>query len=265
MIITLLTDFGTKDYFVGAVKGAILSVDENASIVDITHEIPPQDVRAAAFTIANYYKTFPPETVHLAVVDPGVGSPRRAIIVETGDCFFVAPDNGLLSFVFENERDFRVFEAANDEYFRRPISRTFHGRDVFAPIAAHLSKGVAPEKFGSEIKDFICFETNVPRRISEKEIEAEIVHIDNFGNLVTNLTENDLPENFVLKIDEKPIGKRRNFYAEADGDETFSIVGSAGFLEIVAFCRSAQRLLKAEVGQKIRLTGEGKEAAKIKV
>jgi hypothetical protein len=263
-VITLLTDFGTKDYFVGAMKGAILSVNPQARIFDITHEIPPQDVRAAAFTLANYYKNFPPATIHVCVVDPGVGSARRAILLETGDYFFLAPDNGLLSFIFnevENRKNaqqfsprrFRVFELTSEKYFAAEVSRTFHGRDLFAPVAAHLSNGIEPEIFGNEIEDFVRFENPQPRKISENETEAEIIHIDHFGNLVTNLKTEDLPAKFALEINETRIEKHQKFYAEAEKGEIFSIMGSAGFLEIVAFQDSAETLLKAGAHQKILL------------
>ncbi|HEX8736576.1 MAG TPA: SAM-dependent chlorinase/fluorinase [Pyrinomonadaceae bacterium] len=270
-IITLLTDFGTKDYFVGAMKGAILSVNRQANVIDVTHEIPPQDIRSAAFTLANYYKNFPRGSVHVCVVDPGVGSARRAILLETEDCFFIAPDNGLLSFVFdevENEKNpplltrglpprrFRVFELTNGKYFAAEVSRTFHGRDVFAPVAAHLSKGVEPEEFGREIKDFVRFEIAKPRQISPRETEAEIIHVDYFGNLITNLKTEDLPAKFAVEVNETRIEKHQKFYAEAAEGEIFSIFGSAGFLEIVAFRDSAARLLKAATHQKILLQAE---------
>jgi S-adenosyl-L-methionine hydrolase (adenosine-forming) len=270
-VITLLTDFGTKDYFVGAMKGAILSVNPQANIIDITHEIPPQDIRSAAFTLANYYKNFPRGSVHVCVVDPGVGSARRAILLETKDYFFIAPDNGLLSFVFDevervgnaslltrglSPRSFRVFELTNEKYFAAEVSRTFHGRDVFAPVAAHLSKGIEPEEFGAEIDDFIKFETPKPRNLSARETEAEIIHVDYFGNLITNLKTEDLPAKFVLEVNETRVEKHQKFYAEAAKGEIFSILGSSGFLEIVAFQDSAARLLKAATHQKILLQAE---------
>lgn len=276
-IITLLTDFGTKDYFVGAMKGAILSVNPRVSIIDVTHEIAPQDVASAAFTIANYYKNFPYGTIHVAVVDPGVGSARRAILVETESYFFIAPDNGLLSFVFDEldggksaeveskknaplptgglpPHGFRVFELTNEKYFAAAVSRTFHGRDVFAPVAAHLSKGVEPEQFGAEIEDFVRFETPKPRKISAFETEAAIIHIDHFGNLITNLKAEDLPAKFVLEVNETRIRRHQKFYAEAEKGEIFSIFGSAGFLEIVAFQASAEQRLEARAHQKILLS-----------
>jgi S-adenosylmethionine hydrolase len=254
MTIALLTDFGTKDYFVGAMKGAILSVNEIAKIVDITHEIPPQDILSASFTLRACYKNFPKKTIFVAVVDPGVGSNRRAILVETNDYYFVAPDNGLLSFVFDAEKDFRVFELTNEKFFAENVSRTFHGRDVFAPVAAHLSKGAKPSEFGAEVKDFIHFESANPRKISASKIEAEIIHIDRFGNLITNLEEKDLPASFSLEISGKIIYKMQDFFAEAETGEVFMILGSASFLEIVAFRDSAANLLNAKVGQKILMT-----------
>jgi S-adenosyl-L-methionine hydrolase (adenosine-forming) len=254
MIITLLTDFGIQDYFVGAMKGAILSASANAKIIDMTHEIEPQDVRAAAFTLANYYQTFPPKTIHVCVVDPGVGSNRRAILVETEKYYFVAPDNGLLSFVFSEEKNFRVFELTNERFFRHPVSQTFHGRDVFAPVAAHLSMGISANEFGSEIKDFIRFEMPAPQKSSEHKLEGAIIHIDRFGNLITNFRREDVPEKFVLEVNGKRIEKHQKYYAEAKTGEIFSITGSAGFLEIVAFQDSAKDLLNVKTGEKIILT-----------
>ena len=258
--IALLTDFGTRDYFVGAMRGAILSVCGAAQIIDITHEIEAQNVSAASFILRACYKNFPSKTVFAAVVDPGVGSARRAILVETSDYFFVAPDNGLLSFAFDGRGNsnadagaaVRVFELENEKYFAKNLSRTFHGRDVFAPVAAHLANGVAPEKFGAQITDFVCSEESRPQKISDEEIEAEIIHIDRFGNLITNLRRENLPEKFGVQIGERKIARLQKFFAEADDTrEVFMIFGSAGFLEIAAFKASAENLLGARVGQKI--------------
>lgn len=253
MIIALLTDFGTKDYFVGAMKGVILSINEAARIVDITHDVPPQDLRAASFTLRACYRNFPKNAIFAAIVDPGVGSNRRAILVETGDYYFIAPDNGLLSFVFDAEEDFRVFELTNRQFFAAKISRTFHGRDVFAPAAGHLSKDIQPAEFGAEIKDFVRLKNSSPKRISDKKTEAEIIHIDRFGNLVINLTRDDLPEKFTLEINGKTIDRRQTFFAEAEKGEIFSILGSAGFLEIVAFKDSAEKILRVASGEKVYL------------
>lgn len=251
MIIALLTDFGTKDFFVGAMRGVILSINETANIVDITHEIEPQNVRSASFTLRACYENFPAKTVFVAVVDPGVGSLRRAILVETADYFFVAPDNGLLSFVFEANENCRVFELTENKFFAENVSRTFHGRDIFAPVAAHLTNGVAPDEFGREIKDFVRLDQNAPCRISAETVEAEIVHIDRFGNLITNLRASDLPENFAVTIDSHHIEKLYDYFAEAERDEIFMIFGSAGFLEIVARDNSAAKMLEIAENHKI--------------
>ncbi len=244
-IIALLTDFGTKDYFVGAMKGAILTVNPNAKIVDITHEIEPQNIKSASFTLSACYRNFPHGTIFVAIIDPGVGSERRAILVETEKYFFVAPDNGLLSFVFDEAESASVFELTNKKFFAENVSATFHGRDVFAPVAAHLSGSVKANEFGAEAVDCVRFTRN--------NSSAEIVHIDRFGNLITNLKREDLPEKFALEIGGRKIEKLLNFYAEADKSEVFMITGSAGFLEIVAFQDSAKNLLNAEIGQKICL------------
>lgn len=253
-MIVLLTDFGTQDYFIGAMKGAILSISKGANIVDITHDIPPQDIRSGSFTLRACYRDFPHKTIFVAVVDPGVGSNRRAILVETADYYFIAPDNGLLSFIFSEASNFRVYQLENEKFFKHPISRTFHGRDIFAPVAAHLSNGIKANKFGNETQDFVCFKENKPQKVSDKEIEAEIIHIDRFGNLITNLTQNDLSENFTLSINGKTINKFQDFFAQAKKNEMFVLLGSTGFLEVAAFQDSAAQLLKVKRGQKVILT-----------
>lgn len=253
MIITLLTDFGTKDYFVGAMKGVILSINENIDIVDITHEIPAQDIRSAAFTLKNYYRHFRQGTIHVSVVDPGVGSHRRAVLVETDDYCFIAPDNGLLSFVLAEQKNYRAFELNNEEFFHRPVSRTFHGRDVFAPVAAHCSNGITPEQFGREIHDLKNFDIPLPHSVGEAKIEGEILHADHFGNLVTNFKNENLPQKFEIETNGKHIARHQTFYGEAEPGEIFSICGSAGFLEIVAFRDSAKKLLDVRAGNKVYL------------
>ncbi len=251
--IALITDFGTKDYFVGAMKGVILSTNRNAVIIDITHEISPHDIRAANFTLRACYKDFPVKTIFVAVVDPGVGSHRKAILVETEAYYFIAPDNGLLSFIFNDPNDFRVFELSDEKFFKFPVSRTFHGRDVFASVAAHLSNGVKPFEFGDETNDYICFEEIKAQKISAAEIEAEIIHTDHFGNLIINLKIDDFPNNFTLKINEQVISRRQIFFAEAEKDDLFMIAGSAGFLEVAAFKNSAANLLNVKIGDKVIL------------
>jgi S-adenosylmethionine hydrolase len=238
-LITLLTDFGTSDYYVGAMKGVILGICPDARIVDITHEIPPQDIQTAAFTLLAAYKSFPKGTIHVAVVDPGVGSDRKPILIQSRDYFFIAPDNGLLSFIAENEKETQVFHLTNEKYFNSPVSATFHGRDVFAPVAAQLACGVNPEELGKAINDFVRLQPLKP------EIEGDNVS-------PSNLTEKMFERGFVVKIGEHEIGKLQNFYAEANAEgDIFIIEGSASFFEIVSFKDSAARLLGAKLLQEI--------------
>ncbi len=259
-LVTLLTDFGTADYFVGAMKGAILSVNRDALIIDITHEIPAHDIRAAAFTLSAAHKTFPANTIHVAVVDPGVGSARRPILVVAHNQFFVGPDNGLFSFIFERAEDARVFHLTRDNYFRHPVSATFHGRDVFAPIAGALANGVAPIELGNEISDYVRLDQISPQAFADGRIEGAIIHIDRFGNCVTNISARELtPERLArglrLIVNHHAITSFRRFFAEettAPG-ELFAVWGSAGLLEIATFRDSAARLLKAERGHSIML------------
>ena len=262
MLITLLTDFGAADYFVGALKGAILSVNAQARIVDITHEIPAHDVRAGAFTLLAAYSSFPPGTIHVAVVDPGVGSARRPLLISTRSYFFVGPDNGLFSYACEREQDARVYHLTNEKFFRAPVCATFHGRDIFAPVAAALSNNVPPDAFGELIDDYVRLAPLRPVREAGAAWSGAIIHIDRFGNLVTNITRRELPgEEFGqgarLEIGGREISSFRRFYAEETGGaagELFAIWGSAGFLEIAANCASAAGLLRAERGQTVRLT-----------
>jgi hypothetical protein len=263
-LITLLTDFGAADYFVGALKGAILSVNAGARIVDITHEIPAHDVQAGAFTLFAAYRSFPPGTIHVAVVDPGVGSARRPLLISTRSCYFVGPDNGLFSYACEDEQDARVYHLTNEKFFRAPVCSTFHGRDIFAPVAAALSNGAPPEAFGEMIEDHVRLAPLRPVREACAAWAGAIIHIDRFGNLVTNITRAELPggefapEGARLEIGGREISSFRRFYAEESGGaaagELFAIWGSAGFLEIAANCASAAQLLRAERGQTVRLT-----------
>jgi len=256
-IITLLTDFGSQDYFVGAMKGMILSINPDACIVDITHEIPPQDIRAAAFNLLATYKDFPSGTIHIGVVDPGVGSARRGIIVECAGQFFVGPDNGLFSWICERERIFRAVHLTNDKFFRQPVSKTFHGRDVFAPVAAALSDGAALEEFGPVIDDLVQLESLEPKIADGGVIEATIIHIDRFGNCITNLTSDQLAAGTKLSVNGREVSSRREFFADSEVTHVglFSLVGSAGFVEIAAQDSSAAKILGARRGDPVVLSG----------
>jgi len=261
-VITLLTDFGTVDYFVGAVKGAILSVNPQAVIADITHEVPPQDLEAAAFTLLASYATFPPGTIHVAVVDPGVGSKRRPLIVSAGKQFFVGPDNGIFTYIYDRESSHQTFHVTAEKYFRHPASTTFHGRDIFAPVAASLSKGVKPKAFGPSITDEVRLETSLtPVGQKDGRVEGRIIHIDRFGNCITNITRDLLnDEHATLLVREKPIDNFRSFYGENSGSELFAIWGSAGFLEIAVNGGSAALTLGVKRGEAVILTQSRKGA-----
>lgn len=253
-IITLLTDFGAKDYFVGAMKGVILSANSSARIVDVTHDIPPQDIHAAAFNLLACYRDFPAGTIHVAVVDPGVGSGRRPLIIECARQLFVGPDNGLFSWICEREAEFGARSVTAEKLFRQPTSRTFHGRDVFAPVAAALSNGVSPEEFGPRIDNLVRLESLTPKTRTDGTIEAAIIHIDRFGNCITNLTFDHLQTGAgksKLIVNEHEISSLRQFFSEgADSDnELFMIAGSAGFIEIAARNSSAAEILQAHRGQ----------------
>jgi hypothetical protein len=258
-MITLLTDFGTSDYFVPAVKGVILSISPDTRIVDLTHEVAAQDIRSAAFTLGACYHNFPLGAIHVAVVDPGVGSSRRAIVVEAGGYLFVGPDNGVFSFVYAREPGARVFHLTNDRYFRQPLSPTFHGRDVFAPVAAHLARGLKPEDFGAEIGDYVRFEIPRPIVIEEGVVEGRILHIDRFGNCITNFTEVDLARQEIASTTRFYFGGREirqfgaHFAEAANRDDLFAYPGSAGYWEIGLWCDSAAKFINARCGDEVIL------------
>lgn len=271
-VITLLTDFGTADYFVAAVKGVILTINPHVSLVDITHEVPPQDIETGAFTLLNCYRDFPSETIHVAVVDPGVGSARRGIVVRAGVHYFVGPDNGLFSYLCDRESSCEVFELAEDKYFRPQPSSSFHGRDVFAPAAAELSRGTKPEELGPQIKDAVRLAPLAPVKDQDGSLRGRIIHIDHFGNCITNLTRSDLPNpnQINLLVKRKVIRHLRRFFADEASakpagakpagaktakagtkDELFAIWGSAGFLELSINGGSAATALRAKRGDPV--------------
>lgn len=255
---TLLTDFGTADHFVGAMKGALLTVAPDAYIIDITHDIPAHDVSAGAWALANAYAYFPQGTVHVCVVDPGVGTARRALAASAGGHFFVAPDNGLFSFICEREQMIEVVELTNEEFFRQPVSRTFHGRDVFAPIAGAILNGIKLEEFGNKINDYISIETPRVAHAPDGSLAASVIHVDRFGNLITNVTRDDVRDMtrtamFVIEIRGRRITSVRETFGDSGAEELFAVWGSADRLEIVARCVSAARLLGVERGEPLLL------------
>jgi len=265
-LITLLTDFGTADYFVGAVKGAILAVNPGALIVDITHEIPAHDIESAAFTLLAACPSFPAGTIHVAVVDPGVGSSRRALLIRARRQYFIGPDNGIFSYVCDSSGNPaitpEVFHLTNTKYFRHPVSQTFNGRDVFAPVAAAVSNGVRPAKLGTRITDYVRLPQLKPQVSRNGEIKARVVHIDRFGNCVTNIPPAALPDEMIaagakLRINGSVVKSFRKFFAEGtkSRDKLFGIWGSAGFLEIAAANESAAKLLQAKRGDTVIVFG----------
>jgi S-adenosylmethionine hydrolase len=261
-IITLTSDYGTRDAFVACMKGVILKTNPQVQIFDITHEIAPQDIWEAAFTLKNSYAQFPKGTIHVAVVDPGVGSGRRPIIVVTEGYYFVGPDNGLFSLIYRDAERVRVHHITAGHYFIANPGPTFHGRDIFAPVAAALTKGVPSGNFGEEITDFVKLNVPVPKR-SENSIDGHVVHVDRFGNIITNITYKDLqsliPEGAqmgqaAVTVMGKEIRGLRKFYAEAAPGEPSAIINSSGQLEIFLFRQNARTTLAIKRGEAVRLT-----------
>jgi S-adenosyl-L-methionine hydrolase (adenosine-forming) len=257
-LITLLSDFGSADFFVGAMKAVILGINPDARLVDLSHDIPAHDIAAAAFNLLVSYSYFPAHTIHLTVVDPGVGSARRPILVMAGEQVFVGPDNGLFGWIIEREPGSRVFHITNEKFFRRPVSSTFHGRDIFAPVAAALSMGVQPEQLGTEIEDPVGMGSLVPVVLGKDGLQGRIIHIDRFGNCVTNLTRRELTPEMIqagarIIINGRKIDSFREFFSEQQGKrkKLFAVWGSAGFLEVAAQNRSAAKILKVERGKKV--------------
>lgn len=254
-VVTFTTDFGLNDAFVGIMHGVVLNIEPDTKIVDICHAVRSYDIPDGAWTIAQSYRFFPPRTVHVVVVDPGVGSSRRPIIVETEGYIFVAPDNGVLSLVEARESKFIVRHVTAERYFLQPVSQTFHGRDVFAAVGGWLSKGVAPAEFGPEITDYVRNPAPGVERIGEGSLRGAVVKVDKFGNLITNIGELDAPALFGQRIPPvniivagQTITRVCRSYAEGAEDDLFAIVGSAGYLEIAANRISAADKLDATVG-----------------
>lgn len=259
-IITVLTDFGTEDYFVGTMKGVVLSRNPEVVLVDITHTVPPHDVRTGAFTLGAFYPYFPSGSIHLAVVDPGVGSERRPLLVEAGGHLFVGPDNGIFSMVLDRDPAACVRHVTNAEYVLPARSPTFHGRDIFAPVCAALSLGVAPERLGPVVTDPVRFQFTQVETAPDGTMVGAIIHVDHFGNCVTNFASDQIREKsrgrpVRLQVGEVVIERFVSHYGEASGGplEPFLIAGSAGFLEISLWCSSAARKLKVFAGQPVRL------------
>jgi len=267
-IITLTTDFGLNDHFVGTMKGAILSLAPEAEIVDICHSVQAFDILDGALTLAQAYSYFPVRTVHVVVVDPGVGSARRPILASSERQNFVAPDNGVLSLIYAREERLSVRHITSEHYFLQPLSNTFHGRDIFAPVAAYLAKGVDHEKFGDEITDFVRFNAPRPKVIDPKTIRGVVLKVDRFGNLVTNITPQDVPllfqaqpPAFKIVVGKSEVTSMKTNYAEGAPGEVFGILGSMGYLEIASNRGAAAQLVSAGKGAEVNVVLEGAAAA----
>jgi hypothetical protein len=250
--ITLLTDFGLSDNYVGVMKGVILSINPSVTIVDITHHIERQDIYHAAFLLESSWKYFPEDTIHTIVVDPGVGSDRKIIVLKKGKTLFVAPDNGVLSTIYTPKKD-HVFHCDNPQFWLKEVSQTFHGRDIFAPIAARLSAGVPIEELGTPIYKIKTSNVNPPK-IFENKIVGKIVYIDHFGNCITNITADMLPEQFEIEISERRlISDKNRTYSDVKMGEALILIDSFRRLEIAIRNGNAAENLGLSVGKTVEV------------
>jgi S-adenosylmethionine hydrolase len=260
-IITLCTDFGTRDEYVGVLKGVILSVNPTAAIVDLSHRIPPQDVTAAAYLLRASFVYFPEGSVHTAIIDPGVGTIRAILAARYRGHLFLAPDNGLLPLMWNGDEPDEVVKVDNQNLFRHPVSHTFHGRDIFAPVAAHLAKGTKLRDVGHAIvpSRMQRLDHDSPHFDPEVGITGHIVGIDRFGNLITNigpslldrLMSDDRGGTIETRVGEHRIVGLAGHYAEGTSEEPMALVGSRGCLEIAVNCGSAAETLRATRGDGI--------------
>ncbi len=257
-IITLTTDFGISDAYVGVMKGVILGINPNVQIVDITHAVPPQDIHEAAFLIHSAHRYFPEGTIHTVVVDPGVGSDRRAIVCQTDRASFVCPDNGTLTYLLQeiengDEQPTRVVEIENKDYFLPAVSNTFHGRDIFAPVAAHLSLAVPLGAIGPPVQNLVRLP--IPMfYVSDHKLTGQIIKIDGFGNAITNIPEDALPTSmstYEIQIGQTCLTRINRAYAESEVGELLAIIGSFGMLEIAVNGGSAVERLGLKRGDSV--------------
>ncbi len=249
MVVALLTDFGTQDGFVGAMKGVILSIAPDTPIVDISHEVEPFNILEGALILRAHYSYFPEKTVFVCVVDPGVGSERKALIVETPKYFFVGPDNGPFDLVLREEGSFKVYEITNERYTLPKRNNTFHGRDVFAPVGAYLKKGVKPEEIGKEIK--YEFKLNFPEPVKrDNYVEGEIVHFDRFGNAITNVKCSNYAEGVFRNKKIKVV----NHFLEGIPGEINAVCGSFGLMELFTPMDSAKERFSLKIGERVKFS-----------
>lgn len=261
-LITLTTDFGVQDGNVGVMKGVVYGINPQARIVDLSHDIEPQKIHQAAFVLSRHYRYFPGGTIHLVVVDPGVGSERRALIVQTAEAFFVAPDNGVLTYVVHDARrateDLHIIDISNPRFWLHHISPVFHGRDIFAPVAAHLSLGVPVFDFGEEVSDLVTFPLPQVER-EEGKLKGQVAHIDRFGNLLTNIYRRDLlslGEKIKVRVRNREIAGLSRTYADGQEGEVIAYVDSSEELAVAVVNGSARELLSAQVGDGVEVVGQ---------
>lgn len=260
-IAALLTDFGYRDPYVAMMKGVLLGINPSLQLVDITHDITPQRVREAALVLSASYRFFPPGTIFVVVVDPGVGGTRRALIAEIPHFTFLAPDNGVLDLVLEEGETCRVMHVTNETYFRPQVSRTFHGRDIFAPVAAWLSRGVDPSVLGPPIADYVGLSLPRPRVLPDGSLAGEVMYEDRFGNLITNLSEAWVGQQWgpgpwggvTGQLDRHLVSGLNDYYAQRPPGAVGMIFDSWGFLEVFVYQGHAGRMLGAGEGTPVRV------------
>lgn len=259
--IVLLTDFGFRDSYVGVMKGVIRTISRSAEIIDLSHNIMPQDVAEAAFVLSASYRYFPPETIFVCVVDPGVGTDRAVLCMQAAGKVFLAPDNGLLSVIEEEAGREEVRKVTERKYFLAEPSSTFHGRDIFAPVAAHLAQGVELQKLGPVQRYIRKLRLPKPIRAADGSLRGEIIYIDQFGNLITNIRGATLTrepegpgEQVQVRVKRREVTGLAGTYGDRDAGELLALVGSSGYLEIAVNQGSAAQLLGCEKGDSVTLT-----------
>jgi S-adenosylmethionine hydrolase len=256
-LVTLTTDFGLSDHYAGVMKGVIFSICPQATIVDISHDVSAYEISEAAYTVAQAYRWFPKKTVHVVVIDPGVGTSRRPILVQAAGQYFVAPDNGVLSMIYSREKHaVRVISA--ERYFLKPLSQTFHGRDIFAPVAARVAAGLPASQLGKIIQDYLRLTFEKPEQTGKRMWSGRILKIDRFGNMITNFSTADFPNlatgNFEMALGPHHVTVLALNYTETSPGELFLIAGSGGHLEVSARQASAAKISGCAVGAPADLT-----------
>lgn len=253
-IITLTTDFGTLDGYAGIVKAVILGICDSATIIDLSHDLPPWNISAASWIIGNSFPYFPAGTVHVGVVDPGVGSKRRAIAVSANDQFFIGPDNGIFSHVLHDSAELKAYELNRDKYWRKEVSTSFHARDLFAPVAAHFASGVDLESLGEEID--VASLVKLPARelkVKQNRVEGSVTYVDRFGNLITNIKKDFVRNAALCQVGKRSIGRIGHSYSSGDLGAPVAFIGSHGFLEIAVSQGRADEKLDAGVNTAVIL------------